>query len=159
MKIVLGVIDVPYNRRESYRLVGRKSSPRRVRGSGPGAATTGEVADILDRRYGINEFFLENHGEEVIGAILEGAAQNLIRPESGRGSRTDHMAKAIKHGEEVFRDMLDNKELDGKVAGVPTRAAELGVRFGRRRAASGRPSFVDTGLYRDSFRIEVEESL
>jgi hypothetical protein len=154
MKISLGVLDVPYNRQSSYRSVGRRSAPRRVRKFA--TITTGELADILEAKYGITEFFLEEHGEEFIKDILEGYAENLARPEKGRGSKTDYLGKAVKRGEEMFREMLDNKELDGKRPGVPTNAAELGFRFGRKTSA-GRPSFVDTGLYRDSFRIEVEE--
>jgi len=116
------------------------------------------LSDILERRYGIVNFFLNVHGEEVIGGLIEAEMLNAARPESGRGSRTDHLAKAIARGEQIFRNMLDNKELDGQVEGVPTMAAELGYRFGRKNAIGGRPSFVDTGLYRDSFRIQVEES-
>jgi hypothetical protein len=109
--------------------------------------TTGQVADILEARYGITEFFIEHHAEEFVKDILEGHAENLARPVSGLGSRTDHLNKALKRGEELFREMLDNKELDGYRAGVPTLASQR----------DARSSFVDTGLYRDAFRIEVEE--
>jgi hypothetical protein len=102
------------------------------------------------------EFFVDNHAEEFVADILEGYAQNMVRPERGQGSRTDYAAKSIQRGEELFRKMLDNKELDGQVAGVPTMASQRGYRFGRSNKP-GRPSFVDTGLYRDSFRITVEE--
>lgn len=145
MKIALGVLDVPYNRPESYRAVGRRRAPRRIRRRA--TITTGQLAEILEEDYGINAFFLEAHGEEVIGGILEGHALNLARPKTGTGSRTDHLKRALRHGEEVFRTMLNDREMDGHRPNVPTKIADI----------QGRASFVDTGLFRDSFRIEVED--
>jgi hypothetical protein len=124
--------------------------------------TTGELQKILEARYGIVEFFWDKHSEEVVGGIIEAYFDELAKPESGKGSRTDYMGKAIRRGEQAFRDMLDNRELDGQVDGVPTAAAVSGHSIAKRRRKRGtirkeRSSFVETGLYRDSFRIEVEE--
>lgn len=155
MRITLGVLDVPYNERSSFQRVGRRKRdiPKKLRST---SMTTGRLADILEARYGITQFFLDAHGEEVIGNILEAHAENLARPKTGVGSRTDHLKKALADGEARFRKMLMDREMDGAVEGVPTAAAEIGRRTGRSRRP-GRPSFVDTGLYRDSFRMDAEE--
>lgn len=158
MKITLGFEDLPYNKGASYRETGT-SHPRRLRA---GSMTTGELQAILEERYGIVEFYWDNYGQEVVEDLVQGYFQELSKPESGRGSRTDYMGKAISRGEETFRAMLDNRELDGKVGGVPTAASVAGYSIAKRRRKRGtvrrdRASFVETGLYRDSFRIEVEE--
>jgi hypothetical protein len=124
--------------------------------------TTGELQRILEERYGIVQFYWDHHGEEVVEELVQGYLSELSRPESGKGSRTDYMGKAIRNGEQAFRDMLDNRELDGQVGGVPTAASVSGHSIAKRRRKRGtvrkeRSSFVETGLYRDSFRIEVEE--
>jgi hypothetical protein len=48
--------------------------------------------------------------------------------------------------EAMFRDSLSQGKFDGVIHGVPTKAA----------TRASRPSFVDTGLYRRSFKAEAE---
>lgn len=147
MKIEMGFVDVSYGQASSF---GRNS--RRTR---PGSTmTTARLAPILEAEYGIVNYFLEHHGEEVIYRLIQGYMEQKARPASGTGSRTDYVQRAFNDAQEMFKQMLDNRELDG-LPGVPTQASILGVRRGRRRSP-GRPSFVDTGLYRDSFRISAE---
>jgi hypothetical protein len=158
MKITFGFEDLPYNKGASYRETGT-SHPRRLRG---GNMTTGELQRILEEHYHIVQFYWDNHGMEVVEDLVEGYLAEITKPASGKGSRTHYMDKAITRGQDTFRAMLDNRELDGLVAGVPTAAAQSGHSIAKRRRKRGtirkeRASFVETGLYRDSFRIQVEE--
>jgi hypothetical protein len=54
----------------------------------------------------------------------------------------------------MFRQFLDREEMNGLVAGVPTKAALGGARHGRGKITrrGQRPSFIDTGIFRASFR-------
>ena len=63
--------------------------------------------------------------------------------------------------EQKFRSNLMRQRYDGMISGVPTLASLKGVSHVRShpyaKANPQRPSFVDTGMYRDSFRAWVEE--
>jgi hypothetical protein len=67
----------------------------------------------------------------------------------------------------MFVTYLDNEEIaETGQAGVPTAAALAGVRTSlkkkkelknpRKRSLGRRPSFIDTGMYRDSFKAWVD---
>jgi hypothetical protein len=59
-----------------------------------------------------------------------------------------------------FKDMLSQRAYDGKIMGVPTKAAQAGVshRFKKPYAKrASRPSFIDTGQYQASFVSWMEK--
>ena len=61
--------------------------------------------------------------------------------------------------EEMFRDAIDRRAYDGRIPGVPTQAALMGVRHSRKqpyKRGSSRASFFDTGLLSSSFRAWVD---
>lgn len=148
MKLLFGVLDVPYIESDSKY-----------------PDTTGEVAEKLESEYGVMEFFVKNNHEQITGAIeksIIGGLQNVVigRPPAD----FNYLNQACSEIEKDFKHFLGAKEMDGKVGGVPTLASIEGVshRFkhkSRKRASKsrvrnnpGRPSFVDTGLYRQSFK-------
>ncbi len=158
MKLILGVMDIPYSRSQQTQVGMRVRPP-----AAPGNTTTGDVAEILEARYRIMEKFYEIHGEEIavdMTEVLQGKLENLMMGAPGDPFESVFQEGDLSKVEERFRTMLDNRELDGRVSGVPTQAAQSGVshRMLHPYAARGaRPSFIDTGTYQASMRAWVEE--
>jgi hypothetical protein len=122
-----------------------------------GGKTTGDVAEILEARYGVMAAFVVMR-EGAIGSAVEeslmGAIENMMMggPVLGRGQA---LAGALSEIEALFKAALSAKAFDGVIGGVPTGASLKGVshRFKKPYAKRGsRPSFIDTGLYQSSFR-------
>lgn len=138
----LGVLDQPYtNDKES-------------------GVTTGDVAEFLEAKYHPMETFSEVHMEDLIIPSLEdgirGSLESLLMgaPPSLNvfGTATDKIRKG-------FDDFITNKEMESLgIPGVPTKAAldRRSARFKKGKARRQRPSFVDTGLYLDSFMAWVD---
>ena len=165
MKLVFGVVDVPYE--NSYAPRGRRSpapgSKLPAKTAGPrSGVTTGDVAEFLEHRYHVCEKFFELHEDEVVAAITEAMEDKLEVLMLG-GPSSDVLLSEGDLGkvEQMFRKMLDDRELDNKVAGVPTQAARAGVnhRLAHPYASTNpeRPSFIDVGLYQSMFRAWIEE--
>jgi len=162
MRLHLGVVDVPYS--QAIPAVTKRALRWRY-GKKPwqrlgGTTTTGDVAKILEARYGVMATFYELHGdavartlEDVIGGKLESLMMGA--PLSDRIFEEGDLSPV----EQEFRQFLDGREMDGR-AGVPTAAAQRGVNhrlahpYARREA---RPSFIDTGLYQASMRAWVSD--
>lgn len=164
VKLVLGVADVPY----SQALSAQAARTMRWRlGKRPwqrlaGTQTTGDVAQILEARYAIMENFWEMHGEAIADSLAEVMRGNLENLMMGAPLPDRLFAEGdLSRIEEMFREMLDRQELDGRVAGVPTDAARRGVnpRLMHPYAKDNpeRPSFIASGLYQSSMRAWVEE--
>jgi hypothetical protein len=125
-----------------------------------GSTTTGDVAQILEAKYGLFSAFVEMH-EKVINHVIEQSLQGAIEtmlaggptgPERGFEAATTEL-------EELFRDAIDMQSYDGKLPGVPTGAALRGVRHSYKRPyvkRDPRPSFFDTGLLSSSFHAWVD---
>jgi len=157
VKLHLGVVDVPYA--HSTAPASGKKPP-----TSPGSTlSTGDIAEILEARYGIMETFFEMHAQEIADDMrdaLQGKLEDILL-----GAPIDVGGELFTAGElgaieEKFRKMLDNRELDGKVAGVPTAAAQAGVshRFLHPYAKRpSRPSFINTGQYQAAFRAWATE--
>ena len=167
----LGIIDVPYSS-GSYDKAPKKIAKVRYgtakRGdvkaerAGSATKTTGDVAEILESKYHIMEFFFEDVGSELIGDALAnsvaGAIENLF---AGAPAATiNPSAEAMSEIEAAFKLFLSQQEMDGQQPGVPTKAAQMGVnhRFLHPYAKSNpsRPSFIDTGLYSANFKSWID---
>lgn len=142
----LGVIDIPYSQ-----------APRPRQRRSASNVTTGDVATFLENRYHIMEVFYEEHADDVIAPEMEksvaGAITSLL---AGAPVTLDPFGSAVSKIEDAFKQFLSTGEMERLgYPGVPTQAALRGVshRFAHpyaRRAA--RVSFVDTGLYQDTFK-------
>ena len=140
----LGVIDQPYNEPPG-------KGQKRI-----GAETTGDVAEILEKKYHVMEVFYGKYKADIakdLETSLVGALENLLM---GAPATADPFASASSKIENKFRKFLTNKEMDGR-AGIPTEASLLGIshRFKRMRGPP-RPSFIDTGLYENSFKAWID---
>lgn len=148
MILHLGVLDEPYT----------QENPE----------TTGEVAQELEDRYGIMAFFVDDKMKAIVTNLEESFAESLESIILGAPD-LDVFANGCQKIEKDFRNFLDNKEMDGKVDGVPTQASIEGVshrfKYKTRKRASKvavrnkpkRPSFIDTGLYQQSFKVWVDQ--
>ncbi len=162
----LGVTDIPYawgakasggiSAAKAQKAAKSKTPPP---SSGAGK-TTGEVAEILEQKYGLFTKFVEIHRpviEYEVSNSLEGAMETILTGHMP----SDPLATAKSGIEELFKDALTMQSYDYKIPGVPTGAAQRGVRHSFKRSylssRGPRPSFVDTGLFRDSFRCWTDE--
>ncbi len=165
MILNLGVTDIPYSNamsateKRTIRWRSRMKPWQRV----PSTTTTGDVAEILEARYGIMQMFFLLHGQDIADSlenVIQGKLENLMMgaPISGQMFEEGDFS-AI---EETFRKFLDNKEMDGRAGGVPTRASLMGVNHRLRhpysRSNPPRPSFIDTGQFQSAFKVWVSDA-
>jgi hypothetical protein len=131
----------------------------------PKGQTTADVAEILEEKYGVMQFFFDHHAQEIADDLTNALAGELDSLLMGKPPG-DPYASGTSRIEERFHDFLALKEMDGAVDGVPT-AASLGgdskrfkkvrERADRRKPVRGpRPSFIDTSLYENSFKAWVD---
>jgi hypothetical protein len=149
--IHLGVTDLPYAQAPGRR---RRNKPVKS-----GTQTTGDVAGWLENRYHVIEHFLQLHGDAIGAALEQGLADTLEAALTGAPKPDNLIAGASGEIEELFRRMLESRELDALgYPGIPTKAAQSGVnpRLKRKRGDE-RPSFIATGLYSNSFKIWADE--
>lgn len=135
MKLVLGVNTGSYYDMKGY--------------SGSELGTVEEVAQAIEDRYGVMQKFVDANsaliGDQVAMAIvgrLEGNDSNVL----------DGVVKQ-------FRKDLEGKRFDG-LKGVPTLASLQGTKWRRNSPNRGknRPSFIDTGTYRDAFTAVITDA-
>lgn len=138
MKLNLGVIDVIYDYGDEE------------------GKTTYEVASELEHRYRLFTHFFNMHQNEISEEIGSEIAYSLINKiEHGADSNEDLNLEQTKL---IFNKFLENRELDGKVPGVPTMAARLGVNSRlKKKRGNPRPSFIDGGLLKSTFHAWVQK--
>lgn len=145
----LGVIDVPY-----------RNPPGKHSGA---ARTTGDVATILESKYGLMGTFWKLHSDECIENLVVSVLGSLETAHM-RGftdSEADPNAAGIAKIEDRFKNFILSGEAERVgIPGTPTKAALRGVshRFKHPYAKrNARVSFYDTGLYVDSFKAWIDE--
>jgi hypothetical protein len=111
--------------------------------------TTFEVAKKLEAEYGVMRIFITAHEHEIADEMSEELMAMLdgpVRPANVHFTEVD--AK--------FRDYLNKGEWE-KITGRQTGAAadRKSARHKSGTKTADRPSFIDTGLYRRSFRSWV----
>lgn len=122
--------------------------------AGADSHTTGDVAEILEAEYGVMETFWGKYGQEVGDEMAQAYVGALEALHAGHVMR-DPLGQVTTGIERRFKQFLTNKEMDGLRPGVPTQASLDGKskRFKKQNKKRGpRPSFVDSGLYRSSFK-------
>jgi len=151
----LGINDIPYVNPPEQRKVGKAkrgkaNKPKKAKGQS-GAQSTGEVAEILEAKYGILATFAERYGQQIADAFANSAAGALESVMMGTPVNNPY-ARAENEVEESMKLFLDLEEMNGH-PGVPTKAALAGVNHRlKRKKGAPRPSFIDTGLYQANLR-------
>ncbi len=144
----LGVIDVPY------------ANPPRAAGSPAkgGTQTTGDVAEWLETKYHVMEVFFELHKDDIAKALENSLAGSLETLLMGGPATSSPASEAMSEIEEKFKRFLADREMEALgIPGVPTAAAKKGInhRF-KKTLTPGRPSFIDTGAYENSFKAFID---
>ena len=165
MKLQLGFDNISYSARYSRqspltatmkaRRPRRMSIPQQDYGANK---TVGQVADELEKKYGIVEtfFILE---EDFIVDNFEKAYLNSLELGMTGGSWGVVWDPSLTL-EPRFKRSLTSRRFDGIIPGVPTRAATHGVSHLRQNPfapSAPRPSFIDTSLYQRSFKAWTEK--
>lgn len=148
--LTLGVLDVSYS----------DAQP----GQEPETTTTGAVAEILEERYHVMGTFYELRKGRIGQYLADALATRLQDLFRGSATVGSPMYGAEQKIEAEFRSFLDANEMQKlaiALSGTPLSAAAMrGVSHRRKQPFSkknrARPAFVDTGLYRSSFRALVK---
>lgn len=155
MKLLLGVVDLPYGKAPKA-----KKRKGRASKSAP-ALTTGDVAEILEAKYHPLRIFFELKQKKVAKSLegsLAGALESLMMgaPPSLApfGTATDEITGMMKQ----FIAKGEMERLG--YPGVPTKAALDGVNHRLTHPYSKdnprRPSFIDTGQYQADLKAWIE---
>ena len=144
----IGVIDIPY---------------------ADEAITTGEVAKILEARYGVMSAFYRSHKADIQTAIAKSLQGQVVGILNGKPLNSDPYVRACSDIDSMFKKFLSLSEIEKMgIEGVPTQAAldgktsrfkagkNKGKRRGKVKSGSRRPSFIDTGTYQASEKSWVE---
>ena len=161
----LGVKDIPYD----YNPPAPKKAARKPRKRGKLRAkkavttqTTGDVAEILEAKYGLMQKFFDVKKALIAAALtqsVESAIENMLmtgapRPLSVTSEAEGDIADMFK------RFILTGEAETVGIPGTPTAAARKGVNHRLlhpyAKANPQRPSFRDTGLFESSFAAWVD---
>jgi hypothetical protein len=111
----------------------------------PDGKTTIQISEVLEAKYHIVEHFFSHYDQEIADIVTEAIH-----------SEEHDLSEVV----ELFHQFLESREIERLgIPGVPTKAAKKGIKIkaGHRRAGiTSRPSFVELGLYKDSFRVWLE---
>jgi hypothetical protein len=160
----LGVLDYPYANPATQKKVaqakkGKANKPIKPK-TQSGMQTTGDVAEILEAKYGIMDTFafmrLPDIAKELENSIA-GELESLMMGGSGSSNPFKSAESAI---ESMFKNFLSKGDIEhAGIKGVPTQAAMKGVnhRLAHPYAKSNprRESFIDTGTYAASFKAWI----
>ena len=142
-------MDLPYSHSSDLGK-SKKGTPR--------ASTTGDIAEILEDKYGIMEFFWNRYQKDIMSAMEEGLEEAFTSFLMGAPLEANAFAAGEAVTEDLFRKFLIHQGMDYEINVVPTAASIKGVNH-RMKIKRGppRPSFIDTGLYESSFKCWVDK--
>lgn len=136
VKISLGVVEVPY---------------------AEGGKNTGEVAEILESKFGIMQKFADQNIEQIADFVVDGVLGAIESRFAGAPESFDVFAGAMANIEDRFQEFIDRKE-----HGIHTKSEDQPLSGARKkrqyRRVSAKTPFVDSGLYRNNFKAWVKES-
>jgi hypothetical protein len=162
----LGVVDMPYSA-ESYKehkikfaKRGKSNKPVREPSNDAASITTGDVAKILEEKYGILDTFKFARLPDIAKMLEESMAKELENMMMGQ-TPTNPFQGAEAKITQMMKDFLSTQAVESMgIEGVPTQAALDGVNHRLKHPyAHGnprRPSFIDTSLMQQSYKAWVE---
>jgi hypothetical protein len=157
----LGVIDIPYSNATPPRKIaqakkGKKNKPLKPK-SDAAAKTTGEVAEILEDKYGILDTFAFARLPDIAKALEDSIAGELETLIMGGQAGANPFQSAESSITTMMKKFISAQEIEHMgIAGVPTQAAMNGVNHRLKhpyaKKNERRPSFMDTTLYWQTLR-------
>lgn len=155
----LGVIDVPYSDREQSEKVpqakkGKANKPKRP--SSAATKTTGDVAEILEEKYGILDTFAFARMPDIAKALEASIAGELETLMMGGRPSGNPLAGAESAISTMMKQFVSSQQIEQMgIDGVPTQAAKDGVNHRLKhpyaKGNPSRPSFMDTHLMVNSY--------
>lgn len=156
----LGMIDVPYANEATAEKVpqakkGKKNKPVKPKTSA-GTQTTGDVAEILEAKYGVMEAFVTWRMPDIAKTLENSIAGELETLLMGGVSTGNPFKSAESEITQMFKQFIGSGEVEHSgLLGVPTQAALNGVNHRLKhpyaKANLRRESFIDTGGYQSHF--------
>lgn len=122
--------------------------------------TTGDLAEILESKYGLYSVFLDANLEKIEAQVADSLADAIDNMLAGAPAPENPFAGAEQEVARDFINFLDTSEIEKiGVRGTPTEAALKGVnRRLKQRKGARRPSFIDTGTLRAATTAWVDSS-
>jgi len=152
----LGVVDIPYadppnKEKKAKKGKGKRSKPGKPKSSAV-TKTTGEVAEILEEKYGVLDTFAFARLPDIAKELENSIAGQLETMMMGGHPCGNPFASAESSITTMMKDFISTRQVEQLgIKGVPTQAAKNGVnhRLKHPYAKSNprRPSFMDTTLY------------
>lgn len=152
----LGVIDQPYSNSQQAEKVpkarkGKANKPLKPK-SDASMKTTGEVAEILEEKYGILDAFQFARLPDIARSLEESIAGELETMMMGGRPSGNPFQGAESAITTMMKNFISHQEVEHMgLEGVPTQAAKDGVNHRLKhpyaKANPRRPSFMDTTLY------------
>jgi hypothetical protein len=134
VKISLGVVELPY---------------------AEGGKSTGDVAEILEKKYGILQGFADRNIEQIADFLADGVIGAIESRFAGAPESFDVFAGAMANIEDRFHEYIDREE-----HGIHTKSKDQPLSGARKkrqyRRVSAKTTFVDSGLYRNNFKAWVK---
>jgi hypothetical protein len=167
ISVHIGVLDIPYSARMSsrevrtYRWLKQKKPWEGISGQ----QTTGDVAQILENKYGIFRTYFEEMHPDLVPEVLTQAMQNKLEAlmsgaPAAADSRSIFADLDLSPIEEAFKRAIERQEFDGIVSGVPTKASLKGINHRLKHPYAKdnpqRPSFMDTNLFHGSIKAWMD---
>lgn len=155
----LGVIDTPYANPSTSKVPkakkGKANKPVKPKSSGA-TKTTGEVAEILEEKYGVMDTFAYAQLPGIAKELEKSIAGSLETLLMGGPPSANPFATAESAITAMFKNFLATSAIEHMgIEGVPTQAAKDGVNHRLKHPyAKGNPrraSFIDTGMYQSHF--------
>lgn len=148
----MGFINTPYSKKAKIApMTFAKAHEAKRQRAVSGRLGAQSVAGILEAKYNVVEVFTQVHGEDIQEILTDAFRDTIIKTFSEKKKfASERMVQFMKPKtaeiEKLFRSYLDREESGADVA-----AANKGNRSGR-KAKTPRQPFIDTGIYRASFR-------
>jgi len=136
----------------------------------PNGELSSDVANELEDNYGLISVFCHlkrNQIEKQYVLAIQDMLKDVVRGVPIHPDKNIAFGKANTATTQMRRDMLNKREYDGLIHGVPTLRAEMGIslRFKTgfttakvkgKKIRISRPSFIDTHLYLNSMITWLE---
>lgn len=161
----LGVVDIAYQASEPSQKVGQAKKGKSNKPKSPkreaSLMTTGEVAEILEKKYGILDTFAFARLPDIAKALEESLSNELENMILGGKPPDNPFQGAESKITQMMKDFLSSQDVEKMgIEGTPTAAALKGVNHRLKRPnAKGnprRPSFIDTDTMRKSYKAWVK---
>ena len=119
--------------------------------------TTDQVARYLEEKYSVMEDFYRANKGTIANEVMKAISRHYIAKRRGHAHSGDVDLPEVSA---KFRDYLDRSRWLSIAGNVEPQAAAIGVRTRKmQQIVTGvrRPPFIDTGLYRKSFRAWIDK--